>query len=34
MSAECPVIIDEHRYKINMNYIPLKDLEVILGMNW
>ncbi|XP_068504007.1 uncharacterized protein [Phaseolus vulgaris] len=34
MCAECPVIIDGQRYKINMICIPLKDLEVILGMNW
>jgi len=33
MCAECPVIIDGQRYKINMICIPLKDLEVILGMN-
>ncbi|XP_068492022.1 uncharacterized protein [Phaseolus vulgaris] len=34
MSVECPVIIDGWRYKINMICIPLKDLEVILGMSW
>jgi len=34
MCAECPVIIDGRRYKINMICIPLKDLEVILGVDW
>jgi len=34
MCAKCLVIIDGQRYKINMICIPLKDLEVILGMNW
>jgi len=34
MCVECPVIIDGQRYKINMNFIPLKDLEVISGMDW
>ena len=34
MCTECPVIIDGQRYKINMICIPLKDLEVILGMDW
>jgi len=34
MCAECLVIIDGQRYKINMICIPLKDLEVIYGMDW
>ena len=34
MCAECLVIIDGWRYKISMICIPLKDLEVILGMDW
>ena len=34
MCVECPVIIDGRRYKINMICLPLKDLEVILGMDW
>jgi len=34
MCVECPVIIDGRGYKINMICIPLKDLEVILGMDW
>jgi len=34
MCDECPVIIDGKRYKINMICILLKDLEVILGMDW
>jgi len=34
MCAECSVIIDGQRYKINIICIPLKDLEVILGMDW
>jgi len=34
MCVECPVIIEGQRYKINMICIPLKDLKVILGMDW
>jgi len=34
MCVECSIIIDGQRYKINMICIPLKDLEVILGMDW
>ena len=34
MCAECPIIIEGQIYKINMICIPLKDLEVILGMDW
>jgi len=34
MCVECLVIIDGQRYKINMICILLKDLEVILGMDW
>jgi len=34
MCGECPIIIDGQRYKINMICIPLKDLEVILGIDW
>jgi len=34
MCAECPIIIDGQRFKINMICIPLKVLEVILGMGW
>jgi len=32
--TECPVIINERKYKINMICIHMKDLKVILGMNW
>ena len=32
--TKCPVIIDGRKYKINMICIHMKDLEVILGMNW
>ena len=32
--VECPVIINEQKYKINMICIHMKDLEVILGMDW
>jgi len=31
--AECPVIINERKYKINMICIHMKDLEVILGID-
>ena len=34
MCVECPRIIYGQKYKINMIFIPLKDLEVILGMDW
>ena len=34
MCVECPIIIDGQRYKINMICIHLKDLEVILRMDW
>ena len=34
MCAECPVILDGRRYKINLICICLKDLDVILEMNW
>jgi len=31
--AECPVIINERKYKINMICIHMKDLKVVLGMD-
>ena len=34
MCAECPMIINARKYKINMICIHTKDLEVILGMAW
>jgi len=32
--TECPVIINGRKYKINMICIHMKDLEVILGIDW
>ena len=32
--TKCPVIINGRKYKINMICIHMKDLEVILGMDW
>ncbi|XP_047151094.1 uncharacterized protein LOC124823019, partial [Vigna umbellata] len=32
--VRCPLEIEGRRYKVNLIYLPLKDLEVILGMDW
>jgi len=32
--TKCPVIINGREYKINMICIHMKDLEVILGIDW
>ncbi|XP_047149583.1 uncharacterized protein LOC124821701 [Vigna umbellata] len=32
--VRCPIEVEGHRYKVNLICLPLKDLEVILGMDW
>jgi len=34
LCARCPVEIEGHMYKVNLIYLPLQELEVILGMDW
>ena len=34
LCARCPVEVEGRRYKVNLIYLPLQDLEVILGMDW
>jgi len=31
--SKCPVIVEGHRFKINLIYLPIQDLDVILGMD-
>lgn len=31
--TRCPVVVEGHRFKINMICLPLQELDVILGMN-
>ncbi|XP_017434581.1 uncharacterized protein LOC108341405 [Vigna angularis] len=30
----CPIVVEGRSYKVNLICLPLKDLEVILGMDW
>ncbi|XP_052723750.1 uncharacterized protein LOC128193709 [Vigna angularis] len=30
----CPIVVEGHSYKVNLICLPLKDLEIILGMDW
>ena len=30
----CPLIVEGHESKVNLICLPLKDLDVILGMDW
>ncbi|XP_052723098.1 uncharacterized protein LOC128193518 [Vigna angularis] len=30
----CPIVVEGHSYKVNSICLPLKDLEIILGMDW
>ncbi|XP_052735534.1 uncharacterized protein LOC128197518 [Vigna angularis] len=30
----CPIAVEGHSYKVNLICLPLKELEVILGMDW
>ena len=32
--AECPVIVEGRRFKVNLICLPLQGLDVILGMDW
>ncbi|XP_052725916.1 uncharacterized protein LOC128194373 [Vigna angularis] len=32
--VRCPIEVEGHKYKVNLICLPLKDLEVILGMDW
>ena len=34
LCARCPVEVEGRRYKVNLIYLPLQELEVILGMDW
>ena len=32
--VRCPVEVEGRRYKVNLIYLPLHELEVVLGMDW
>lgn len=32
--ADCPVILENRRFLVDLVVLPLKDLDVILGMDW
>jgi len=32
--ARCSIVIEGRRFKVNLVCLPLKDLDVILGMDW
>ena len=32
--AECPIVVERRRFKINLICLPLQGLDVILGMDW
>ncbi|KAG2383927.1 uncharacterized protein HKW66_Vig0153100 [Vigna angularis] len=34
MCVRCPIEVEGRRYKVNLICLPLKDLEVIMGMDW
>jgi len=34
LCARCPVKVEGRRYKVNLICLPLRELEVILGMDW
>ncbi|KAG2411027.1 uncharacterized protein HKW66_Vig0016920 [Vigna angularis] len=34
MCVRCPIEVEGRNYKVNLICLPLKDLEVILGMDW
>ncbi|XP_052726161.1 uncharacterized protein LOC128194648 [Vigna angularis] len=34
MCIRCPIEVEGRRYKVNLICLPLKELEVILGMDW
>ncbi|XP_017436974.1 uncharacterized protein LOC108343294 [Vigna angularis] len=34
MCVRCPIEVEGRNYKVNLICLPLKDLEIILGMDW
>jgi len=32
--AECPLVVEGRRFKVNLICLPLQGLDVILGMDW
>ncbi|XP_052728435.1 uncharacterized protein LOC128195239 [Vigna angularis] len=34
MCVQCPIEVEERKYKVNLICLPLQGLEVILGMDW
>uniref|UniRef100_A0A151UF59 Transposon Ty3-I Gag-Pol polyprotein n=1 Tax=Cajanus cajan TaxID=3821 RepID=A0A151UF59_CAJCA len=34
LCAGCPIVVNEKRYKVNLIYLPLVDIDIILGMDW
>lgn len=30
----CPLVIEGRRFKVNLICLPLRDLDVVLGMDW
>nr|KYP53093.1 hypothetical protein KK1_024913 [Cajanus cajan] len=30
----CPIVVNEKKYKVNLIYLPLVDIDIILGMDW
>ncbi|XP_027931535.1 uncharacterized protein LOC114187470 [Vigna unguiculata] len=34
LCARCSIVIEGRRFKVNLVCLPLKDLDVILGMDW
>nr|KYP33170.1 Transposon Ty3-I Gag-Pol polyprotein [Cajanus cajan] len=34
LCASYPIVVNEKRYKVNLIYLPLVDIDIILGMDW
>ena len=34
LCARCPTKVEGRKYKVNLIFLPLQELEVILGMDW
>nr|KYP50505.1 hypothetical protein KK1_027661 [Cajanus cajan] len=34
LCADCPIVVNERRYKVNLICLPLRDIDIILGMYW
>ncbi|XP_052734048.1 uncharacterized protein LOC128196608 [Vigna angularis] len=34
MCPQCPIIVEERRFKVHLISLPLQGLDVILGMDW